>query len=342
MTRRTRLFLLISAGVLLVGLGTGLVASYMGLQSLTFVGRDGPEELAYVPRDAGVVAFVDVRNVMDSELRRRLQQLRPEASDSGHDEFEARTGINIETDVDSVVAAFTAGAGDDRALVLARGRFDEVRIEGSIRARGGQVADYNGKRLLTIAEDDHSMALSFVEPGLAAFGPAAAVQRAIDTKSGTGADVTANQELMALVRDVDEGHAWAAGRFDAIARGGQLPGDVASRLPPINWFAASGQVNGGLQGLVRAETHDEAAAGNLRDVIRGFMALVQLQTGQNPDMAALVNSLQLGGEGRTVSLVFSVPPEVIDALASLHRDRRPAVDRGPHVSRFSRRLLTSH
>lgn len=330
MTKRTRLFLLIAAGVLVVGLGTGLLASFMGLQTLTFIGSDGPEELAYVPQDTGLVAFANVRDVMDSELRQKLLQMRPDSSDPDGNDFETKTGITIETDIDRVVASLGGGgAEDDRALVLARGRFDEVRIEGLVRERGGEVEEYKDKRLLTIDEGDHTLGLAFVEPGLVAFGTAAAVRRAIDTKSGAGSNVTRNDELMALVRDIDESNAWAVGRFDAMARGARLPQEITNRLPPINWFSASGYVNGGVQGLVRAEATNEEAAGNLREVIRGFMALVRLQTGQNAEMTALVNSLQLGGEGKTVSLAFSVPPEVIDALAAMQRrDRgaRPAPD----------------
>lgn len=42
---RTRLFLFISVGVLLVGLGTGLIASYVGLQNVTMLGFSSPPPL---------------------------------------------------------------------------------------------------------------------------------------------------------------------------------------------------------------------------------------------------------------------------------------------------------
>ena len=79
MTKRTRLFVVIAAGILVVGLGTGLLASYMGIQNLTLIGGNGPEEFAYVPADARVLGFANVRAVMDSELRRKLMELHPGA-----------------------------------------------------------------------------------------------------------------------------------------------------------------------------------------------------------------------------------------------------------------------
>ena len=332
MSKRTRLFLLISAGVLVLGLGTGLLASYMGIQTLTIIGRDGPDELAYVPQDSRLIAFANVRDVMDSELRRKFEELRPDRQATpGNNDFAARTGIDIERDVDAVVASLGA-SGDtqdqdmSRFLVLARGRFDQVRIRGLMLDQGGQTEQYKGKELLTATGDDHQIGLAFVESDLVAFGAAPAVRRAIDTKAGANPDVTRNKELMDIVRDIDDGNAWAVGRFDDLARTGRLPGALAGQLPPITWFAARGHINGGVEGLLRAETSNEQAANDLKDVIRGFMALARLQTRQNADLAAMLNSLQLGGDGKTVSLSFSVPSEVISALAMMGRQRRNGPD----------------
>lgn len=330
MTKKTRLFLLVAGGVLVVGLGTGLVASYMGLPAFAVVGSDGPAELKFVPADATVVAYANVRDVMNSELRQKVRELRPDNPQAGH--FEAETGINIENDIDAVVASM--GMADNRAetaLVIARGRFDAVRIEGLIREHGGQATQYKGKRLLTHRGGPHSqpdqgeMALAFVEPGLVAFGSAPAVRQAIDRSEG-GRNITTNEEVMGLVRDIDDGNAWAVGRFDALASRAKLPPAVTKQLPPINWFAASGHVNGGLRGMVRAEAHDEAAAQNLRDVVRGFMALARMQSSATPELSTMVNSLELGGDGKTVSLAFSLPSEIIDLIGAATKRPRPDAD----------------
>jgi hypothetical protein len=327
MTHKTRLFLLIAAGVLVVGLGTGLVASYFGLPALALGGAPGPDELLYVPADATVVAYANVRDVMNSELRQKVRQMRPEGERK--DDFEEKTGIDIENDIDEVVATVTAAAHNEKALVIARGRFDQVRIEGLIRGHGGRVTDYKGTRLLTHdREKEHEMALAFVEPGLVAFGSASSVRQAIDRKAG-GPNITTNDEVMSLVRDIDDGNAWAVGRFEEIAKSARLPREVAGALPPINWFAASGHVNGGVRGMLRAEARDEASAQNLRDVVRGFMALARLQANAKPELDAMMNSLELGGEGKTVSLAFSVPSEVIDMLGAIgahHRRAEPHHD----------------
>jgi hypothetical protein len=137
---------------------------------------------------------------------------------------------------------------------------------------------------------------------------------------------------MRLVKDVDAGNAWAVARFDALTAGQKLPDDLAKQLPAINWFAASGHVNGGIRGTVHAEARDEAAATDLRDVLRGFIALARIQTGQRPEFADLMNSLELGGQGKMVSLGFAVPSELIDALGALHA-QQPNPARQPDQTR---------
>jgi hypothetical protein len=327
MTTRTRYFVIVSLLVLGVGLGTGLVAYYVGFPAGALAGRGGPAELEYVPRDATVVAFANVHEIMTSELRQKIRHAVP-VPENGQRELQDATGIDIETDIEHVVACLhpdpdstnMPGAG----MVLARGTFDEVKIEALMREHGAHVEDYNGKRLIVgEAPQAHagSFALAFVETGLAAIGSTKLIRSAIDlhqrgSHPQTGLQsITSNEELMTLVRSVDTGNnAWAAGRFDALSSQAHLPDSVSSRLPAITWFSVSGHVNGGIRGVIRAEARDDEAAGNLRDVVRGFMALAKMQSGSRPELQTMMQSLDLGGDGKTVALSFVVPAEVFDVI----------------------------
>jgi hypothetical protein len=329
MTKRTRLFLAVASGILIAGLGTGLLASYVGgFQNLPIIGGDGPNELVYVPPDARLVAYANVRNVMNSEVRHKLSTLQPGTS-AGPQHFKELTGIDLETDIDYIVAAHsgeTEPAAGGPPLVLARGRFDQVRIEGLVREQGGTVEDYKGLRLLV--QGDKNLAVVFLEPGLVGIGAPAEVRASIDTKSA-GSNVRSNDELMRLVRDIDDGDAWVVARFDALT-GNRLPPEVANRLPPINWFSARGSIDSGVQGQLRVEARDETSAQSLQDVIRGFLALGRLQSGQRPEFTEFLNSVQLSSDGKTVSLSFSLPPEMIDALGTLRAERsRPRPSPAP-------------
>jgi hypothetical protein len=344
MTTRTRNFVIVSLTVLAVGLGTGLVAYYVGFPAGALGRQGGPEELAFVPRDATAIAFANVHEIMTSELRQKVRRVLP-MQENGQRELENRTGINIETDVDRVVACLypdrdssTKGAG----MVLARGRFDEVKIEALMREHGAHVETHNGKRVViadqnAIADLDsnpgdtrvmrharaQSFAVSFMEPGLVAIGSTQLIRSAIDLHHAgnnpqTGLQsVTGNEELMALVRSMDDGNAWAVGRFDALGSHARLPEAVSSQIPAITWVSINGHVNGGIRGVVRAEARDDEAANNLRDVVRGFLALAKLQTGAKPELQMMMQSLELSGTGKTVALSFTVPAEVFDLVGAV-------------------------
>ena len=340
MRTETRYFVIISLLVLTVGIGTGLVAYYVGLSTSAFSRRGGTEELQYLPRNASVVAYANVHEVMTSDLRQHVRHVSPMQED-GQREFQNETGINIETDIDRVVACLEPDGTNvpGSGMVLARGRFNEVKIEALMREHGARVEDYKNKRLIVgdhvnlgnktpaaggVADDNSNVmpaqpgrfALAFVEPGLIAIGGPSLVRHAIDLHVSGGESVVANDELMEQVRSLDSGNAWAVGRFDALRSKGRLPEGVATQLPPITWFSVSGHVDGGVRGVVRAETADEEAAKNLRDVVRGFLALARLQAGSRPEFQEFLRSLDLGGTGKTVALSFDVPGQLFDLLGA--------------------------
>src|SRR5262249_21162259 len=151
MTTRTRYFVIASLLVLGVGLGSGLVAYYVGFPAGAQGHRGGPEELQFIPRDAAVIAFANVQEIMTSELRQKLLHALPREP-SGQRDIQDETGIILETDVGRIVACArgdVGGAnGSGAGMMLARGRFDEVRIESLMREHGAHVEDYGGKRLI--------------------------------------------------------------------------------------------------------------------------------------------------------------------------------------------------
>jgi hypothetical protein len=319
MTKSTRYLALGSAAILVFGLCTGLVAYYGGIPSLT-ASRVGPPELAFVPADASIVAFADVRDVMSSELRQKLRAVLP-GDQEKREELQRLTGIDIERDIDRVVAAVSAQGGHS-VVALLSGRFNPTQIESLARQHGGEVVDYGGKRLIRgmdkkkhrdsdVHRHGDSPALAFIEANVLAIGAEQAVRGAIDAQA-SGQNVTKNEGLMKIIGGVSTGNnVWAVGRMDNFI--GKLPQEVAARMPPIEWFAATGRVNGGIHASLRAEARDDQAAEHLRDVVKGGLALVKMQSG-DPKMAALANSMRLEGSGKTVAVSFTIPAELIDLL----------------------------
>ena len=315
MTKRTRYFMAGSGAVLAAGLTTGLVAFYAGgFQPVS--AAPVANELRYVPADATAVAYADVRSIMDSQFRQQLKAAIPEQQ-QGQEEFQRETGIDIERDIDYVVAAISGTNPETGGFLVARGRFNDTQLEALAREHGGVVEDYKGKRIINSPVSEHNthqFALAFLEPGLVAMGAKAAVLRGIDAQLSSQS-VTSNNEMMELVTEIGQSNnAWAVGRFDIIASQAKLPTEIATRMPPIKYFAAAGHVNGGVSGMLRAEANDEHSADLLRRQVSGLLALGEMVAGSDPNTALFAKSLQMSGTGKTVTLSFSLPAELLQLI----------------------------
>jgi hypothetical protein len=327
MSRRTRNFLIGSSLVLSVGLCTGLVAYYTG--GLPLGAATAPDDFAYMPSDTTAVAYANVRTIMDSEFRKKLKATLPTGEEQ--EKLRTETGIDIEHDIDTVIAGFTGDDPDDGgAVVLVRGRFNDSDIEFRARQHGAVVEEYRGKRLVLMsrgaqsggagagAETRHSTGgLAFLEPGLIALGESDAIKRAIDAHA-TRENVTANAEMMKFVEDVQGGaNAWVVGKFDELSKNADLPEHIKAQIPTVQWLAVSANINGGVTGTLRADTRDQKAADDLRAVISGAIAAGRLMGGQDQRALTVLNSLQLTGTGTTVALSFTLPPDVLDVLSGV-------------------------
>jgi hypothetical protein len=331
MTKRTRYFLMGSGAFLAAGLTVGLAAYYGGVRG--FAAAAGPDELNYIPGDAVVVAYANVSQLMQSDFRQQVKSLEPGDADKGQTEFKNATGIDIERDIDYVVACMLPGATTTQpneqpnGFVLAHGRFDQGRLEGLLRDKGAVEQTYKEHRLYVhvppeVATDDgapakprgEAMGVTFVNSEVAAIGTPSALKRLIDLQSGALSTVAGNHELMEMIRSVNSGNTWAVARFDVLRKRANLPAQVDQQIPPITWLKASGHVNGGVSGTVAVEARDADAANNLRQVISGLKGLAALQAGSKPEVTSMLQSIQIGGDGNTVSVSFAVPANAIDML----------------------------
>jgi hypothetical protein len=325
MNARTRRFLVTSAAIVVGGLGVGLFAYYNG--SFPGGAAAGPVELTYVPADSTAVAYANVRDIMNSEFRQKLQGVLPTGEE--RDKIEAELGIDFERDIDTLVVGMKFGEGvDEDGVVLVRGRINFTTIEAKALEHGAVAEEYRGKRLYltpTPADRDHPEkrpGFALLEGDLVALGPTATLRRAIDAQA-TRSNVTDNAEMMRFVNQIDpSSNAWIVGNFDTVSQSAALPAEFRDRIPPVQWVAASARLNGGLVGTLSAETRDDVAGDQLRDVVRGAIAAAQLVAGQDARLNAVLKSVQVQGLGKSVTVTFTVPVELLDMLDGLAGQHR--------------------
>jgi len=327
MSKRTRYFMIGAVAFLILGLSIGTVAYYNGGFKGLRLAAAGPTELQFVPENAAIVAYANVQQIMKSDFRQRVKQLEAGKGERGQQEIKDQTGIDIESDIDTVVAYMVPEGKDLKpsGAVVASGRFDQPRITEFVKQKGGTVGDYQGKPILTFVSAEHpdgGGALAFLSANEVALGSADAVKRTVETAAGHagGANVTTNAKLMDLIGRVDNGNAWVVGRFDALSSHAHLPDQVMSQIPPITWFSASTNINGGVSGKVSVEATDNAAAQNLLQVVEGLKGLAALQARSNnvpSQLQQILNSFQVSQDDKTLILSFAVPSDVLNGLMTL-------------------------
>ena len=339
MTKHTRYFVMGSVGFMAVALTVGLAAYYGGIRG--FAEPAGPDELNYVAADAAVVAYADVKTLMASEFRQQIKALEPAEQEQGQAELKNTLGIDIERDIDYVVACMLAsptidGGTTKNGYVVARGRFERARIEAFIREKGGVERQYEGRTMFvhphtevnTTGGTPDEMGITFISDEVVALGTATGLQKVIDVQKGKAPGVLTNGDVMTMIEGVASGNAWVVGKFDVISKQAHLPAEVQGQMPQLTWFSATGHVNGGIAGTVTVLARDDEAAKNLRAVVGGFIGLAKMQAASKPELNALAQSVNLNPDsGKTVSVSFTVPAAAIEALKNAsglaHRQPKP-------------------
>jgi hypothetical protein len=321
MTTRTRYVLLGGAGMMAVGLAGGLAAWVSSSLPSLVLAQERPDELRHVPPEATILSFVNVREVMGSDLRRRLREIQPELD--GQREFQEQTGIDIERDIEYMVGGVVPDGSDGTSgIAILSGRFDVERLEALALEHGGAASDYRGRRLVTIAEEP--VAMAFLESGVIAIGSESVVRRTIDLPF-EGGGVDADDPLLGLLSHVDSGStAWTVGRFDNAAGGAWLPDEVESQVSQVAAFAVGVQVNGGVNGTLTAVARDEETGRNLRDLLQGFLALARLQVGSRPELRGLLDSIRLTSVGTNLTLAFDLSADAVLELLPVRSEAEAA------------------
>jgi hypothetical protein len=273
----------------------------------------GPVELAYMPGGANAVGYANVHEVMNSEFRQKLRQVFPTGEEKNR--IQSEIGVDIEHDIDTVVVGFTGNPDEKNAVALVRGRFNTPQIEAVAIQHGATVADYNGKRLISMAGPGESGAVAILEPGLLALGNATTVKAAIDAAK-SGQNITKNTDVMKFVSELDgRNTAWVVGRLEGMGLANTgLPQQARDQLSAVQWFIVNLHVDGGVNGVARAIARDDQAAENLRDVVRGGLAAAHLMGGRDTRLDAVVNAIQVAGTGKDVAVSFTIPTEILDLI----------------------------
>ena len=167
-----------------------------------------------------------------------------------------------------------------------------------------------------------SAATAFLDDNTLVMGDQGSVEQTVTARAKGEAPLRENAGLLALLETVKPGSTfWMVGDQSLLANlPKSLPGmggpgtSQGIELPALKSLIVTGDLDPQVSLDVTGETGDEAAARNLADVVRGFVALASLQAGPRPELKQLASAINVTTEASRVHVAARVPYDVIESL----------------------------
>ncbi|MBV9498554.1 MAG: hypothetical protein JO138_04205 [Acidobacteriaceae bacterium] len=283
--------------------------------------------LALVPGDAKIVTFVDANQARNSQFGQYLLK-QTQANDQHFEEFVQETGFDPRRDLQSFMFESSGPTSDGthgQWALLARGTFDQDRIQTLARQKGATVQTYQGVNILVGKGDHQQTAFAFPEIGLAVVGDLAAVRKILaNNGTPTSLDPALNAEIEKASANND---AWFASSLGGSFLGNQIKGETKDAPPQAvqalqSILESSGGIRFGstIDLTFDALTRSPQDATSLADVVRFVASLLQMQRQKDPRAAILAKALDnmdLTTTADRLHLGIAIPEQSLEQLAQL-------------------------
>ena len=318
--------IVILASTLIVGAGALTAVGALYLDPARAAVGPLPAAGLALPADAQFVMGIDVRRFVASPFYARFGEEHAAARPQAFAEMEEKTGINPERDVDAIYVAGRKDSGkrhDGDGVVIVVGTFDRYKVSRAIETshKGAVSTKYQGTPVYLFEESRAGRkagAVAFLDDHTLVMGSRTSVEQSIDAGSGDGKGLRSNAAMTALLETVRPGSTfWMVGDQSALAHLPMgLPGGdgQATGLPPLKTVVVTGDLEPVVSFEATGEAADEAAAQNLADVVRGFVALATLQAGQKPELKQLASGVSITTDANKVRIAARFPYELLDSL----------------------------
>lgn len=321
---RSRRLILTAAAVSILGIGVAFSTRLTGTARAA-IGPVPPEALA-LPADSSVVMGFDVRALTGSQFYAKFGGEGEPGRVNALAEIERKTGLNPERDIDTVVVAIRANAtqpqsdgvrkhGPENALVFVTGRFDAARLEASIPEAGKATKERrDGVTIYREATGKSNGAVALLDAGILVAGDSASVETFLANRS-TGHGIRDSAQLVSQLESIEPGSTfWAVGGASVLSRVTSEVGGPAANLPAVKQVVAYGHLDPEVGMTATAEAADAKSATKIADVLRGFSAMLSLQSGQRAELAQIADSISVATEDDKVHVKATITHELIESL----------------------------
>jgi hypothetical protein len=287
-----------------------------------------PQLVALLMPDAIVVAGVNVDQAKATPFGQYVLNQIAAGQNSELSDLTSRTGFDPTRDVHELLVGSNSTANHN-GLCVARGSFDPAKITAAATSNGGTTETYNGTTIIEDTNQTHGVA--FLSSSIVVAGDLADVKAAIDRQKNP-APIPSSLAVQINQWSTSQ-DAWGITNAPLSSL---HPAPGAPSLPGLNGgqgtFQAVQSAAGGVKfgnsvvvtGLAKADTQQNAQT--LADTVKLLASLAQMQASNDPNLASLVQSLQVSASGTSVNLSLSLPEDqfeqILKSKPSAHKPRK--------------------
>jgi hypothetical protein len=286
-----------------------------------------------LPNDSEIVATINLRQILDSELVKKyaLNHLKAAIKDSGEAEKVLEDlGLNPLTDVNSLTVAGPGGDAADKDLFIVHGKFDPKKFAD----KADEASKQDSHLKITKAGDYTIYEVALDTPGpvstmyVAVAGPdtilaspgKSYVIDALDKQAGKKKGEL-NKELAALInKENPKQSLWAVVLSPALGKSAAFKDEKAKEvLSKTRWFTAGVTVTKEVRLDANIAAKDASAADDLKkeinaglEQVKGLAAVFAAQQPQIAPLSDVLDSLKISTQKNDVKIEGKVSQDVIE------------------------------
>jgi len=299
--------------LLIGGIVLSLVAAAAAV-SYTVAMRPG-RSINLLP-DGNVMAYVNF-----APMHFMNMDTSPFTADPQYQRFVDETGLRVDRDLDniSVSANVDGGPGGDVAIIVT-GTFDQQRLSRYVQKQEGvQTEAYGGKTIVSMPQKGQTWRFCVLDSKMVAITVSPGVEpmhAIIDKSAGSG---SAPYLFQSYYSDVPFASAmWAIVRVPSFAVPASAPSTLNLSFLKNSIIIVSVRYTGSVRFRGELIAENQADATNTFQAVNGLLAMGKMAGGQrqsDPDVTAVMNSIEVSQNGNHVVVSVVVPQDVMRKAA---------------------------
>ncbi len=303
-----------AARIFLIG---GIVLSLVAVATaVAYRGVMRPGRSVYLLPDGNVMAYINFAPMHFMHTDTSAFTTAPE-----YQRFVNETGLRVDRDLDNIaVSAHADGGPTGDVAIIVTGTFDQQRLAGYVQKQEGvQTETYHGKTIFSTSAKDQTARFCVLDPKMVAItvSPTADSMRTIiDKSSGSGSAPYLYENYYSDVPFASE--MWAIVRVPSFVVNESASSGMNLNFLKNSVTIVSVRYTGSLHLRGEFIAENQADATNVYQAVNGFLAMGKLAGGprkNDPDVTAVMNSIEVKQSGTHVAVSVVVPQDLIQKAA---------------------------